>query len=276
MLLCAFTISVSVNAQTPADSPCDPDYYDSLEARAWLEAQREITQNQNLIFKPDSVLEYTCFDKYMNVLAKAAPDMLSGTTDWGNEVTTDMASALNGTVTAMLVPYINANFETSPSGSYDLLGGRLGGIDHVPTAVAAGDYACDIMNQVWLAAKCMSFADAEQDGFFTFADYAAGDDKRVLPTVCPGVKAKWKSEYETALVTESTAWLEDPVVTYSGLLASKNCVEQKSIETGLTVNRTAEPRTYKEKICLAAGCNYLPIDENRGSCCSGTQCGQPH
>ena len=51
-LLCS-SISYAQN------SPCDPDYYESLEARAWLEAQREITQNQNLIYKPDSALEYT-------------------------------------------------------------------------------------------------------------------------------------------------------------------------------------------------------------------------
>ena len=36
--------SVVANAQVFADDPCDPLYYESLEARAWLEAQREITK----------------------------------------------------------------------------------------------------------------------------------------------------------------------------------------------------------------------------------------
>ena len=66
-----------------APSPCDPLYYDSLESRGWLEAQREITQNQNLIFKADSVLEYTCFDRFANELAQHARDMFSESTRWG-------------------------------------------------------------------------------------------------------------------------------------------------------------------------------------------------
>ncbi|MCB1592935.1 MAG: hypothetical protein KDI90_10850 [Alphaproteobacteria bacterium] len=51
---------------------CDEDFWDVLRARAWEEANREITQNQNLIAKPDSVLQYICFDRYMNHLARYA------------------------------------------------------------------------------------------------------------------------------------------------------------------------------------------------------------
>ena len=35
---------------------CDPDFLEVMEARAWEEAQREITQNANIIARPDSVL----------------------------------------------------------------------------------------------------------------------------------------------------------------------------------------------------------------------------
>ena len=37
-----------------APQPCDPQFFRQMESRAWLEAEREIMQNQNLIFKPDS------------------------------------------------------------------------------------------------------------------------------------------------------------------------------------------------------------------------------
>ena len=63
----AFSVSLSAYAQPV--SPCDPQYMDALEARAWLEAEREISQNKNLIYKPDSVLEYTCFAGFLNEAA---------------------------------------------------------------------------------------------------------------------------------------------------------------------------------------------------------------
>jgi hypothetical protein len=71
---CALTFPIHAfgqSAPAPAASSCDPAYYDTLQSRAWLEAQREITQNQNLIFKPDSVLQYTCFDKHLGAVKKA-------------------------------------------------------------------------------------------------------------------------------------------------------------------------------------------------------------
>ena len=87
--ICAVALLFSHSALAQfAATPCDPDYYESLEARAWLEAQREITQNQNLIFKPDSVLEYTCFDNHLRELADHADEMFSETTRWGGSVLT--------------------------------------------------------------------------------------------------------------------------------------------------------------------------------------------
>src|SRR5437016_4882806 len=57
----AMSLITGIARATPT-TPCDPEYMDALEARAYLEAQREVAQNQNYILKPDSVLEYTCFD----------------------------------------------------------------------------------------------------------------------------------------------------------------------------------------------------------------------
>ncbi len=103
-LFASFIISGSSHAQFAA-SPCDPNYYKSLEARAWLEAQREITQNQNLILKPDSVLEYTCFDKHLGVLAAQAPSLFSETTRCGpvmhaGSMGTDMSNLLRARLRA--------------------------------------------------------------------------------------------------------------------------------------------------------------------------------
>ena len=48
---------------------CDPEIWDVMKDRAWMEGQREITQNKNLIPRPDSVLSMTCFDSFLNHLA---------------------------------------------------------------------------------------------------------------------------------------------------------------------------------------------------------------
>lgn len=53
---------------------CDEDFMDIIEARAWEEGQREITQNANIIRKPDSVLSMSCFADWMDHLAHHADD----------------------------------------------------------------------------------------------------------------------------------------------------------------------------------------------------------
>ncbi len=49
---------------------CDPEFWEVLKDRAWQEGQREITQNNNLIARPDSVLQMTCFDSFVNHLTR--------------------------------------------------------------------------------------------------------------------------------------------------------------------------------------------------------------
>ena len=60
---------------------CDPEFWDVLTNRAWEEGQREISQNQNLIARPDSVLSMTCFDSSLNHLAWYADNNFPGDPD---------------------------------------------------------------------------------------------------------------------------------------------------------------------------------------------------
>lgn len=67
--------SASVPLILPTASPpetCEEDVWDIIKSRAEMEANREITQNQNLISKPDSVLMLTCFDRLMGHLGNYA------------------------------------------------------------------------------------------------------------------------------------------------------------------------------------------------------------
>lgn len=53
---------------------CDPEFWDVIKDRAWMEAQREITQNWNVIPRPDSVMALGCFNRHLNDLATYGDD----------------------------------------------------------------------------------------------------------------------------------------------------------------------------------------------------------
>ncbi len=266
-LLLISVIPIS-HAQNIAPSPCDPNYYDSMEARAWLEAQREISQNQNLIFKPDSVLEYSCFDQFIGILASTAPNMFSQSSRWGSPPG-NISSSLNNVVGSAYSSYKAGNF------AHGYLGGRKG--DFAP-AGQTSPYTCNIMNQVWESAKCMNFFDQpDQDGFFTFAEYAdpARRDVRRLPPMpgdnpaCAGPgngPAGWQGQINKAVVNATLPWLPDNVNTFFNDLNQTACGSSLKIKTGITIRRESAPTEFYEHICLAPGCYYVPSNQESGTC----------
>lgn len=256
----------AASAPAIADTPCDDMYYESLSARAWLEAQREITQNQNLILKPDSVLEYTCFDLFLRELAQHAENMLSETHLFNQPLSpTSMDEALDALIGTSLTAYINANFEQP---GYDLLGGHPAGtgIDHTPSAITGGAYSCDIMARVWQAAKCINFiTNPLEDGFYTFQEYANSEDKRYLIQRCPSVASLYTANLNAAL--NSPPWTDDPAQTYLDRIDPSRCTLSTPIPTGVTVTRPVlNPTTYEEHICLPPGCRYVPVAAGTGRC----------
>lgn len=259
------------------DSPCDALYYETLSARAWLEAQREITQNQNLILKPDSVFEYTCFDQLVKELADHGDEMLSETNLFGTPLSsTSLDGTLESLVTSSLDVYHSLNFGYYPG----LLGGHTAAlaIKHNPevSISSISPYNCDIMEKVWHAAKCINFAsNSTTEGFFTLAEYAGTSvlDKRTLPSICTPIPAQWAANLTTALTTGP--WTNDPVQTYVAHLTPPTCPASgtcscaagqpapigRPIPTGLRVQRAGTGVTvtdYEEHICLQPGCRYHP------------------
>ena len=274
----------------PAASPCDPEYYESLRSRAWMEAQREITSNQNMIYKPDSVLTYTCFDQFGAEVARDSRTMFSENTRWGTILPAgSMGTALQTLVGGALDSYLLLNFNHSTRG------GRSTNVSYTPTR--AVPYNCDVMMRVWLEAKCQDFIASAEDGFFTFGQYAAdyfNGDHRYLPTRCGSIAPRWRLENGSALVdaapagttgaaavrctgintpagcTPMTAWIEDNLVTYNRMLNPAYCTDATivmPVSTGAIVTRTSgTPTLYIEKICLPPGCHYVPTGMNAGTC----------
>lgn len=235
---------------TPAETSCDPVYYDTLESRAWLEAQREITQNQNLISKPDSVLRYSCFDKLADDFASATGSMFSGGADVS--VAQDTADS-----------FVQTNFSDLHNKA---LGGRSSNVN------SALDGSCDAMQKVWEQSQCMNFADnPDTDAFFTIQEYVdnAASDKR-FEASCPEVSG-WSDESD-ALLPENTAWEEDLVTSFlPEFVTDDDCDASLQVATGVTVVPSGGDDPYEAKVCVKSGCVYAPSGQCHAPCEPGTE-----
>lgn len=272
-----------------AATPCDPDYYQALEQRAWLEAQREVVQNQNLITKPDSVLGYTCFHRYLWELADHADEMFSETTRWGGSVlggSQDMSmnTALEDLVLEAVISYLDANF-IAP-GNRRTLGGRLAyQRPFIPTSINNGqNYTCTVMQDVWMQAKCYNFQQEPGDGFFTFENYETTDDKRAFPGPNPcggagnpagGLGSVFTTAREEAGLVPTTppVWPVDQTFTYFDRFdptfptVTSDCGSFVPVPTGVQVTRPQQtPNNYPERVCIMAGCHYRPMGLGSNRC----------
>lgn len=280
-----FSLIFTLSAR--AQTACDPHYMDALEARAWLEAQREISQNQNLILKPDSVLEYTCFDRLIAHVARNFPNgrQFSETRIWEGipiplvtDVTTDLA--LNEVAGTALVAYLSENF------SHGFLSGRVG-LDYEPDLIEGNrTYVCDRMALVWDMARCMNFHDREDlEGFFDFAHYST-NDPRQLPSdyaACEAPRAAYNLSAPVAFnndedlfilspentpVHDPIGYNEDIVQSFVERMSPGNCNGDYRIPTGVRIvrERVNSDDPYNEYVCTQPGCSYVPTGLNTGNC----------
>lgn len=257
------------NASAQATSACDPEYMDALEARAWMEAQREIAQNQNLIAKPDSVLEYTCFGNFLGDLADDAKRLFSETTFWGSippQVSGSMQTALTDLVGAALSNYLTNNF------SHPYVNDRLGVSDGFPSGVGTlGNYTCSEMAKVWNAAHCLHFQNQpDYDGFYTFDWYTSSEPRGrsitginacTVPTrFAQDFNIAYNSEtapYEVDNANDTAVYKFDKVETFLDRLEPGDCTDP--IKTGVVVQRlNFTPASYDDYVCSNPGCHFNP------------------
>lgn len=244
---------------TPISKTCNSSIMTAMESRAWLEAQREITINQSLIVKPDSVLEYTCFDKMLGVLAEEAENMFSENTSvWKGSVAMvtnkDMDNALTDLVGKSTKEYVDNNF------SHKFLGGRStldSNIKAKISAIAGSSYTCEHMQKVWDAAKCNNFATDAKDGFLTFQQHADNEVRR-YPTAC-GSDSRWKTNLDA--VFKSPGWKTDvstdmntTYTNFKDYTASASCDNDRRIQTGIEFYVLGKSK--KDSLCLNPGCYY--------------------
>lgn len=247
-LLVLMAWSVSAQAANPM---CDDVLWTQMSERARLHGQMDVSTMENMVYKADSILEYTCFDR-VAVAANAHASYHS------------TPGFVNGSLLPMVSAWINNNY------GHSSMGGRA--TPELVFAPATGtDYTCNQMQVVWDAAKCMNIgALSPQDNMMGILEFLNAPDSRQLPAACTGPD---KTAFGT--VPTSTTTPGDPIE-IGGLALMPDC--GVAIPTGHLVdlgtvnmeNNKAFPAVadnrYYEKICTNPACTYVPTGLNTGNC----------
>lgn len=242
------------------ESACDPEYMKSLKARAWMEVQREITKNQSIISKGDSVLDYTCFSNFAGHVGKAAGPLFSDNQkDFGAvPKSTTTLKALQDVVGPSTASYLQLDF------GHGYIGGRSQQrSDRRP--IEGSYYTCGEMAKVWNIAKCRNFQetanDKKTDAFDSFEDLK-NKDTRELPNPCAGGQPTtlWDENIRYAKNEEDELYdykkpLEETVSNISTLLTGGVC---KTIYTGAqVVDATEKGEGTRDGFCLNPKCSFI-------------------
>lgn len=290
LLLAGLCLSSPSSAVEIAPQPCDAQYWRQMSARAWMEAEREIMQNQNLIFKPDSVLEYTCFERFIDHNAGKAGDIFVHTDYFGPKIIArgsneSMEVALQNVVASALQVYNNGNHKHTFLGdrSRDMPAPRpndkmfTGKVDYQQS------YECEIMSKVWKAAKCMNFIDnakfQDSDGFYPFegikkygpnsedvAGYDTIKETRQYPIdmkcdgSSQGAAGTWTDQITLANNDNNNLYkFQEPLGKIFKEVGDKlepaNCKGEQGIKTGVMVIVDGK-ESHPDGVCTNPGCVY--------------------
>lgn len=149
---------------------CATDTWTAMVNQAVIEARREDILNKRFIVKPDSVLDYGCFDENLEAAQSRLGPIFSETPNWASQdvnilpetVTIKryhpegLRNALASVVEQAAQSYYNQQFNQAPLAGSTPVGGITNGKN------------CDLMGKIWSAAKCKNFDDVQV--FYKFED----------------------------------------------------------------------------------------------------------
>lgn len=193
---------------------CDGNFMNQIYSRAFMEASREVIMSEQLIHKPDSVLEYTCFDELIDMAAHHAgffsesqkwDDMdikLWTDGDHNRETTINDGSGsgllpnqddysvfeddrLDGILEDLLMnslqDYVDDNFGHTFMGEASTIDNNLS-----TSSIGDSTYSCSHMSTIWAISKCVDFG--EDDRFRSFSHLIGANsgqgDPRTIPESC--------------------------------------------------------------------------------------------
>ena len=262
-LLLSYGIASTAAAQQ-VPGTCDPDYYDLLGAKGYLEGKREMEAAQRIILKADSVLEYSCFHNDIswlgtyggvfseNRLSSAiTPPQFDGTPN--PMLANHLDNALDRVVYSSLVGFLYSFRHVYGGGAY-------------PFTPPSG--ACNPMNVVWHVAKCESFDPLT----WVEMEDLANIDIRLYPYPCDdnGRDARIEAAYN--LITTAPT---NPPVNGSGTLLDwftddlvGDCNTSMAVPTGVSVTMQvgASSTTFEEAVCIKPKCAYDGSTPGPNSC----------
>lgn len=233
-LLSLFVVSAPEGVRAAViDKACDPEFMDKLKERAWMEAQREIMNNQQMIAKPDSVLALSCYDSWMSSMTSS--------------FSKDNGSGLNSTKN-------QANTYLQSSYNHSLGGGNQGG---------SNSSNCGNIKSLWESAECKNL---ELSQILTLKD-ASTNDPRKQPKSC-GNSGSWDDPIKN-LTTAGAGVGFDKMNLFTSIVAplsetgtsggSKKCAA--GIPTGVFLGDDKNP----EIVCPNPGCS--PDGGSSPKCC---------
>lgn len=263
-IILAFSIEQNANASTVTSkdqlqtNTCLPSYYETLKSRAWLETQRKLQQAENYIFKPDSILDYSCFDRFMNIAALETEQIFS---EYHAEYCfpDSLDCAIEQLVMTGVIEYLDANY------SHSFLGGNSNANrdEYDPTQ----HKMCERMEKVWSFAKCMSFSpNMQYDNFYSFQQYVS-KEVRHLPETCTNNPASKWTENITNTYNSTGDWR-------TTLLSTTTQVEGKYNEFVLSPKAASPPHPTSCGAFIKTGIDFneLGVSEQPDGICSNPGC----
>lgn len=270
---------------------CDANFMNQIYAKSFLEANRQNTMNQVVVRKPDSVLQYTCFDKFASDAAQNAGFSFSESTLWtassvpigsnlndqpvtSHALSVNQNGALDNAISTLTLSatkdYVDQNY------SYEMLGGRPTlPKDDISNTVSNAPYFCDMLTSVWEYAKCDNFA-AGDDAVLSL-ETLAGLNPRTEPLACSGNAPHAIEQGHLDLADnkdfdyvsfDPVIYMRDgaPSATLDFFTTGDECLPP--VETGVSMRivetekdvagneNTISEYIYPDKICPTPGCFY--------------------
>lgn len=274
---------------------CSPDYMEALKGQAWAAGQREITQNNNIIARPDSVLALSCFDAWLNHLWYFGESNFPGNPvesggywvggDWAAFVLISEGNTLADLMTRLLLgtlsTYMN-NFPGLMIGNRAKFQTAVPAYSAIPSGLASSVSpsffnGCKRMNNVWTRSKCYDFvtespvykashSGLDHDGFYTFEQYETnGWDFRTEANFCPSMTAiggyDWPSANILAGPDPGTVRAMDSYIHFLDMVDGTVCFSP--IKLGVIVVKG--DNTYIDAVCPNPGCHFTAPTSLAGS-----------
>lgn len=263
-ILCLLSTATPVYSQTVPDT-CDADYYDVLRARTYAEGKRQVELTQRLILKPDSVLEYSCFNEAALhlgfagasfserglALGEGTPPEFDGAPAHIRIYPNSLEDALERVVQSSLVGFLQSFSHIYGGGTFTWVPNPLAG--------------CNPMNVVWHVLKCSDF---NQNIWIRFEDLAS-DDIRFFPIPCDNptresrIDAALAASYPVPASPAASGGMDlyrgfVPELTGSCAAAGSSSIPgggNSPLLTGVTTTMT-DGSTVEEAVCMQPGCHF--------------------